>query len=284
MFQSVGLVARFDKRNALKLVETITEYLNQKGLEVYVEESLKGKVKGDRNFIPLESMKTDLIITIGGDGTILRTCMVIPKPDTPILAVNMGVRGFLTEVPPKEALIAVDKCLKGEFKIEKCSKLAISAEGITFPDALNEVLISAGEPVKLLYAKVLKNGEQVFTCQADGLIIATNTGSTAYSLSAGGPILDPQVNALVLTPVCSLSVLRSIVIPSNAKVTVEVPRPKRILVVIDGAYRRALESRLPKITVTCSKNEAAFIRFKENFYHRLQNRLLFRGSGGKYNG
>ena len=284
MFQSVGLVARFDKRNALKLVETITEYLNQKGLEVYVEESLKGKVKGDRNFIPLESMKTDLIITIGGDGTILRTCMVIPKPDTPILAVNMGVRGFLTEVPPKEALIAVDKCLKGEFKIEKCSKLAISAEGITFPDALNEVLISAGEPVKLLYAKVLKNGEQVFTCQADGLIIATNTGSTAYSLSAGGPILDPQVNALVLTPVCSLSVLRSIVIPSNAKVTVEVPRPKKILVVIDGAYRRALESRLPKITVTCSKNEAAFIRFKENFYHRLQNRLLFRGSGGKYNG
>jgi len=284
VFKSVGLVARFDKRNALKLVETITEYLNQKGLEVYVEESLKGKVKGDRNFIPLESMKTDLIITIGGDGTILRTCMVIPKPDTPILAVNMGVRGFLTEVPPKEALIAVDKCLKGEFKIEKCSKLAISAEGITFPDALNEVLISAGEPVKLLYAKVLKNGEQVFTCQADGLIIATNTGSTAYSLSAGGPILDPQVNALVLTPVCSLSVLRSIVIPSNAKVTVEVPRPKRILVVIDGAYRRALESRLPKITVTCSKNEAAFIRFKENFYHRLQNRLLFRGSGGKYNG
>ena len=284
MFKSVGLVARFDKRNALKLVETITEYLNQKGLEVYVEESLKGKVKGDRNFIPLESMKTDLIITIGGDGTILRTCMVIPKPDTPILAVNMGVRGFLTEVPPKEALIAVDKCLKGEFKIEKCSKLAISAEGITFPDALNEVLISAGEPVKLLYAKVLKNGEQVFTCQADGLIIATNTGSTAYSLSAGGPILDPQVNALVLTPVCSLSVLRSIVIPSNAKVTVEVPRPKKILVVIDGAYRRALESRLPKITVTCSKNEAAFIRFKENFYHRLQNRLLFRGSGGKYNG
>lgn len=284
MFQSVGLVARFDKRNALKLVETITEYLNQKGLEVYVEESLKGKVKGDRNFIPLESMKTDLIITIGGDGTILRTCMVIPKPDTPILAVNMGVRGFLTEVPPKEALIAVDKCLKGEFKLEKCSKLAISAEGMAFPDALNEVLISAGEPVKLLYAKVLKNGEQVFTCQADGLIIATNTGSTAYSLSAGGPILDPQVSALVLTPVCSLSVLRSIVIPSSAKVTVEVPRPKKILVVIDGAYRRALESRLPKITVTCSKNEAAFIRFKENFYHRLQNRLLFHGSGGKYNG
>ncbi len=284
MFQSVGLVARFDKKKPLKLVETIAEYLNQKGLEVYVEESLKGKVKGDRKFISLESMRTDLIITIGGDGTILRTCMFIPKPDTPILAVNMGVRGFLTEVSPKEALTAVDKCLKGEYRLEKCAKLAISAEGMAFPDALNEVLISAGEPVKLLYARVFKNSEQVLTCQADGLIIATNTGSTAYSLSAGGPILDPQVNALVLTPVCSLSVLRSIVVPSSAKITVEVPRPKKILVVIDGAYRRALESKLPRITVTCSKNEAAFIRFKENFYHRLQNRLLFRGSGGKYNG
>jgi NAD+ kinase len=281
VFKSAGLIARFDKRKAVKLAENLADYLKKKGLEVYVEETLKKKIRTDENFQPLEGMKTDLIVTIGGDGTILRTCIAIPKPETPILAINMGVRGFLTEVSPQEALAAVDKCLKGEFIIEKCAKLSITANGAKFPDALNEVLISVDEPVKLLYARVSKDNEQILTCQADGLMIATHTGSTGYSLSAGGPVLDPRVEAFVLTPICSLSVLRSIVFPADSKITVEVFRPKKALVVVDGVYRKIIESKFPSLTVTRSKHSASFIRFKENFYHRLRSRLLFSGIGGK---
>ncbi len=284
MFKSVGLVARFDKRKAVKLAEDLAEYLRKRGLEVYVEETLKSKMRKDENFLRLEDMKTDFIVTVGGDGTILRACITIPNSGTPILAINMGVRGFLTEISPKDAFTAIDKCLKGEFKIEKCSKLAVTAEGAQFPDALNEVLISVDEPVKLLYARVSKNNEQILECQADGLMMATQTGSTGYSLSAGGPVLDPRVEAFVLTPICSLSVLRSIVFPAESKITVEVLRPRRVLVAVDGAYRQIIESKLPRLTVTRSKNEAAFIRFGENFYHRLRSRLLFRGIGGKHNG
>lgn len=284
MFKSVGLVARFDKRKAVKLVEDLAEYLRKRGLEVYVEETLKGKIRKGKSFLPLEDMKTDFIVTVGGDGTILRTCIAIPNSETPILAINMGVRGFLTEISPKEAFAAIDKCLKGEFKIEKCSKLAVNAEDAKFPEALNEVLISVDEPVKLLYARVLKNDKQILECQADGLMIATQTGSTGYSLSAGGPVLDPHVEAFVLTPICSLSVLRSIVFPADSKITIEVLRPRKALVVVDGAYRKIVESKNPKLTVTRSKNEASFIRFGENFYHRLRSRLLFRGIGGKPNG
>lgn len=283
MFKTVGLVARYDKKRAIKLTEELVAYLKEKGLEIFIEETLQGEVKSGGQFLPLKEMEVDFIITIGGDGTILRTCIAIPKPDTPILAVNMGVRGFLTEVSPQEAFNAVDRCLKGDFKIERCKKLAVAADKVKAPDALNEVLIAVDEPVKILYARIYRDEKEVLTSQADGIILATQTGSTGYSLSAGGPVLDPQVDGIILTPICSLSVFRSIVFPSESKITVEVLRPRKVLLVVDGAYRKLLDSKC-KITVTRSKNEAKFIRFGENFYHRLRSRLLFQGLKDENNG
>jgi NAD+ kinase len=244
---------------------------------VYVEDTLASKANVAGKSVPLEKMKTDFIITVGGDGTILRTCVSIPEPKPPILAINMGVRGFLTEVEPKQAFAAVDKCLKNEFTIEKCMNLSTKADGLRFPDALNEVLILADEPPKLLYTRILKDNGPILNSQADGLMVSTQTGSTGYSLSAGGPVLDPSVNAFVLTSICALSVFRSIVFPADSTLTVEVVRPRRILVVIDGQHRQIVSSKLPRITITRSKHEASFIRFKENFYHRLRSRLLFKG-------
>ncbi|MEM3696104.1 MAG: NAD(+)/NADH kinase [Candidatus Bathyarchaeia archaeon] len=281
MFKSVGLVARFDKRKAIKLAEDLAKYLRGRGLEVYIEDTLIEKMKTKEKGIPLEKMKTDFIITIGGDGTLLRTCVSIPKPEPPILAINMGVRGFLTEVEPKQAFTAVDKCLKGEFTIEKCMKLSTEADGTKFPDALNEVLILADEPAKIIYTRIFKDKEPILNAQSDGLMVSTQTGSTGYSLSAGGPVLDPSVEAFVLTPICSLSVFRSIVFPADSNLTVEVLRPRKVLVLIDGQYHQLLRSKLPILTITRSKYETSFIRFKENFYSRLRNRLIFKGLGGK---
>ena len=277
LFKSVGLIARFDKKKAIKLAEDLAKHLRAKGLEVFVEDTLAEKIDIKEKSTSLEKMKTDFIITIGGDGTILRTCVSIPKPEPPILAINMGVRGFLTEVEPKQAFTAVDKCLKGQFTIEKCMKLSITADNLKFPDALNEVLISAGEPAKLLYAGILKDREPILNCQADGLMVATQTGSTGYSLSAGGPVLDPGVNAFVLTPICALSVFRSIVFPASSSLTVDVIRPRKVLIVVDGHHRQIISSKIPSLTITRSKHETSFIRFKENFYNRLRSRLLFKG-------
>jgi NAD+ kinase len=277
LFKSVGLIARFDKKKAIKLAEDLAKHLRAKGLEVFVEDTLAEKIDIKEKSTSLEKMKTDFIITIGGDGTILRTCVSIPKPEPPILAINMGVRGFLTEVEPKQAFTAVDKCLKGQFTIEKCMKLSITADNVKFPDALNEVLISAGEPAKLLYARILKDREPILNCQADGLMVATQTGSTGYSLSAGGPVLDPGVNAFVLTPICALSVFRSIVFPASSSLTVDVIRPRKVLIVVDGHHRQIISSKIPSLTITRSKHETSFIRFKENFYNRLRSRLLFKG-------
>jgi len=277
LFNSVGLVARFDKKQAIKLAEDLAEYLTTKGLQVYIEETLAGKTKRKEETIPLVQMKTDFIVTIGGDGTILRTCVSVPKPEPPILAINMGIRGFLTEVEPRLAFEAVDKCLKGEYIVEKCMKLAASANGKAFPDALNEVVVTHNEPAKLLYMRILKDKKPILTCQSDTLIISTQTGSTGYSLSAGGPVLDPGVDSFVLTPICPLTDFRPIVFPADSSLTIEVERPKRMLMLIDGQYSQIISSELPSVTVTRSKHETSFIRFGENFYHRLRSRLLFKG-------
>ena len=277
MFKSVGLVARYDKKSALKLTEDLAEYLKNRGLKVYVEDTLTDKVSTKEEFIPLSKMKTDFIITIGGDGTILRTCLNVPKPEPPLLTINMGVRGFLTEVEPKNACDAVDSILEGEYKIEKCAKLAVTIGKEPMPDALNDVVISACEPSKILYTQICKDGKPILKCQADGLIVATQTGSTGYSLSAGGPVLDQEVDAFVLTPICSLTVFHSLVFPADSTVSFNVERPREMLVLIDGNYRK-LVSADDILQVTRSKNVTSFIRFETDFYDRLKNRLLFKGT------
>jgi NAD+ kinase len=277
MFKSVGLVARYDKKQALELANELVKHLRNNGLEVYIEDTIEGKINTPVKAVSLKSMKTDFIITIGGDGTILRACLSVPEPEPPILAINMGVRGFLTEVEPKDAFSAVDRALKGDFKIEKCAKLAVCADGEVLPDALNDVVISAGEPSKILYTQICKDDEPILKCQADGLILSTQTGSTGYSLSAGGPVLDPEVEAFVLTPICSLTVFRSIVFSADSKVKIEAIRPKEVLVLIDGNYRQVVTSKNPTLKITRSKKTASFIRFKDDFYHRLRSRLLFKG-------
>jgi len=279
VFKSVGLIARYDNPHALKLAEELADYLKSKKLEVYAEETLSGKANLQAELIPLKKMRPDFLITIGGDGTILRTCIEVPKPEPPILAVNMGIRGFLTEVEPKEACAAVEKCLKGEFKIEKCCKLAMSTGEGKIPDGLNDVVVSAGEPSKLFYTQIFKDEEPILKCQSDGLIVATQTGATGYSLSAGGPVLDLDVDAFVLTPICSLTVFRSLVFQAESKVTIKAIRPKEMMVLVDGRYRQHVKSENATLTVTRSKNATSFIRFKDDFYDRLRNRLLFKGMG-----
>ena len=274
----MGLVARYDKKPALKLTEELAEYLARKGLKVYIEDTLAGKITTQEEMVPLSQMKTDFLITIGGDGTILRTCIGLAKPEPPILAINMGLRGFLTEAEPKNAFEAVNKILGGDYKIEKCAKLSVVAGEDRLPDALNDVVISAGEPSKILFTRICKDGKPILNCQADGLIVATETGSTGYSFSAGGPVLDPALGAFVLTPICSLTVFHPLVFPANSTITFNVIRAEKILVLIDGKYHKQVKCKEPTLEIKVSKNVTSFIRFETDFYDRLKGRLLFKGT------
>jgi NAD+ kinase len=189
----------------------------------------------------------------------------------------MGIRGFLTEVTPKEASKAVERVFEGDFKVEKCTKLSATANGEQLPDALNDVVVSGGEPSKILYLQIFKDDEQIAQLEADGVIVSTPTGSTGYTLSAGGPILDPETDAIVLTPICSLTTFRSMVFKGDSEIRIESARPKEMLVLVDGAIRRLLPDKDSSVRVAKSRNVTSFVRFKADFYTRLESRLQFKG-------
>jgi len=273
--RKVGIVSRVDRKKALQLVGKIVPYLEAKGLSVMLDPRLTKHIKRLDLSTPVEKMRADLVITIGGDGTILRTCLQLSKPEPPILAINMGVRGFLAEVKPEDAFKAVDRFLAGEFKLERYMKLATYIGDARLPDALNEVVFTSRAPAKLLHMHIWKNDVSVAECRSDGAVIASQVGSTAYSLSAGGPVIDPDIQAFVFTPIAPLTVFHPIVFSAQSTLHVDFLSPKRAVVVIDGHCQTETEAKKSRITVTKSEHTSSFVRFREDFYHRLKGRLLF---------
>jgi len=273
--KKVGIVSRTDRKKALQLVDKLVPYLEDKKLTVMLDPRLTKHIKRPDLSTPLEKMRADIVMTIGGDGTILRTCLQLPKPEPPILAINMGVRGFLAEAKPEDAFKAIDGFLAGNFKLERYMKLATYIGDTRLPDALNEVVFMSRAPAKLLHMHIWKGDVAVAKCRSDGAVIASQVGSTAYSLSAGGPVIDPDVQAFVFTPIAPLTVFHPIVFSAESTLKVELLSPKRAVVVIDGHYQTETGPEKSHITVTKSEHESRFVRFKEDFYHRLKGRLLF---------
>jgi len=274
MPKTVGIVARLDRQAAVKLAGKISHYLASKGLNVLVESELaRLQVKGKA--VALNKMLADLLIVLGGDGTILRTCMNIPIPETPILGINMGTWGFLTDVKPESTLEAIKKCLAGDYITEECTKLSLSVNGGKLPDGLNEVVVTSTQPIKMLYLKISVDGVASMKFGADGIIVSTPLGSTAYSYAAGGPAVDSRVSALILTLLNPLTPTRSMVIPATSTIRIELLKPRsKAAVIVDGAYQREITFR-QSLVVKKSNHTSVFIRLRKDFFQRrLRGRAL----------
>ena len=214
MVFKVGLVSRLDDQRALDVATSLAKQMRRKGISVTAELELakQGRIGGGKD---LSELRSDLIVTVGGDGTVLKTCMSIPEPETPILAVNMGRRGYLTEVEPAKAFLAIQHFMKGKCRLEKRTKLAVFMDGRHVVDALNELVVSSGSPSKMLDIQLAVGSTPLLSFRGDGLIVSTPTGSTAYSLSAGGPVVDSEVEAYVVTFICPLGFVRPTVVSMN---------------------------------------------------------------------
>jgi NAD+ kinase len=255
----VGVVSRLDEPEALAVARNLARQLRKKGLSVIAESELAklGRLGGGTY---LKELRADLVVTVGGDGTVLKTAMTLPEQETPILAVNMGRRGYLTEVEPAKAMTAIESVRKGNYRIEKRAKLAVDMNGTHIVDALNEVVISSGSPAKMLDLKIGIDSEQLLRFRGDGVIVSTATGSTAYAMSAGGPILDSSVDAFVVTFICPLDFVRPTVVSMDRTMYIETTTPKlKVLVVADGRFQRELV-RGVKLRVRKSKHYTSFVR------------------------
>ena len=271
----VGLVSRTDNPDALDVSRKIAETLTKLGVEVTVETDTSLALRLEDESVDISDLDGDFIVNVGGDGTILRTAMNMKNPETPILGVNMGRRGFLSTVIPGETEWALNRVLKGDYFIEESIKVRSRCLHLddSFPDALNEVLVASSLPSKMLLMELRVDEEKVAEIQADGALVSTPAGSTAYNMSAGGSILTPKLEAFVLTAVCPYSYFKSLVVPSDSKISIEMLKPKADgMVIIDGRSYIALR---PGSTVECflSPYKTRFIRFK-SFYSRIQRRII----------
>jgi NAD+ kinase len=272
----IGVVSRPDRKQAAELVAQVVKFLESKGVEVIVETDTALMMDSPVESTDLGRIDADFIVTIGGDGTILRTAMLLNDPGIPILGVNMGSRGFLTEIFPNEVEAALESMLLGEYGVEECIKVASRSLDTddTYPDALNEVLISSSMPSKMLDMRLSIDGVHILDIQADGAMVSTPTGSTAYNLSAGGPIVQTEVEAMVLTTICPYSYFRSMVVPLDSRITVELLKPKAEGIVIADGREYAPIKPLTAVEIWKSEHTTRFVRFKP-FYERLERRLVF---------
>jgi len=266
-----GLVCNFHIKKAVSLANEVYELLNDKG-EIFAEEKFAEdkKIKGYN----LEEInkKADIVVTIGGDGTILRA---LEKVEKPIFAINSGGMGFLTEVESKYAIGGLKRVADGNYNVEERAKLKIIVDGKRLPDATNEVTVQTSRIAKIIYLKIFVENELIETFGADGVIVATSTGSTSYALSAGGPILDPSVNAMVIAPLAPFKLsARPWVVPLDKKVGIKLfHKSKESKIVIDGESPQPV-TKDSDIVITGSEKKARFVRFGESFYQIVRLKLV----------
>ncbi len=258
-----GIIANPEKEDCLQLAREIVSEIDP-----VVEEETATRLGMDG--VPLESMDVDVLITVGGDGTIL---LALQRARGKILGINMGLLGFLTEISLEEWRAAVDRIEKGDYFVDRRMRLKVKLNGKRLYDCTNEVVVHTSEIAKLRSYSIFFEDELLNEFRGDGLIVATPTGSTSYALSAGGPILHPNIEGMVLTPIAPFkSNPRSFVLPAK-KLRIALPDGRTNLLVLDGQYSVEITGE-DEILIEKSENYAEFIRFSYSPITRIRDRLL----------
>jgi NAD+ kinase len=238
--RTVGLVVRRDRPEAEYLARTLVEHLRGRGATVLLEPELGG-VPGARVVAKAAmAAEADLVIALGGDGTLLSVARLVGARGLRVLGVNLGGLGFLTEVSTDDAVAAVDRVFAGAFHLDQRTTLAVSVsrggQVIASAQVLNDAVINKSALARIIDLETFIDGVPLCVYKADGLIVATPTGSTAYSLSAGGPVVAPSVPVILLVPICPHTLTqRPLVLSDSVVVRVELhARDRDVVLTLDG--------------------------------------------------
>jgi NAD+ kinase len=241
-YRRVGLSCKCTSKAALALAQSLESALHRRGLEVSFDTDTAAAL-GRGGGLARERLarSSDLVIVVGGDGTLLSVARAAPT-STPVLGINVGALGFLAGLSRNEALRRLDEVLAGEFREDRRRRLEVIVTGRTRPRrfrALNDAVLNKEALARISTFRVDLDGRAVSEFRADGVIVATPTGSTAYNLSAGGPILHPQLPAVVITPICPHTLSqRPLVVPSDTVIGLRIldpqPRPGGVYLTLDG--------------------------------------------------
>lgn len=271
----VALTTNLNKDAGLKTTAAVISALKYNNAHIIIEDGLKERF-GEfcSGSLKVIAAQCDAMIVVGGDGTILRAVKECAKLGVPILGVNLGNVGFLAETEPCDIESDITALVKGEYRIEERSMLRVESGGIV-GYALNDIVIIKESDSRMITLNVFAGDSMVDRYQADGIIVSTPTGSTAYSLSAGGPVLNPSVKGFVLTAICAHSMrTRPIIIGEEEKITISPEKKDTSAYVIADGVTLFRSENLGEIKVTRAEFGARFVRTKSvSFYSRLFNKL-----------
>ena len=270
------------------ILERVADLAARAQIELLFASPLLPLVEGAEELTPERLPDLDLLLTLGGDGTLLNGARAVAPFGVPVLGVNLGNLGFLTSVAPRELESAWEQLMAGETVLDRRMVLDTRAERADGSSresflALNDAVLHKGGFARVIRLAVHADNEEVGTYRADGIILSTPTGSTAYSLSAGGPIVFPSLDCIIATPICPHTLaVRPLILPADATVTVEVLSPSEELVLtIDGQEGAAL-SPGDRLVVSRAPVSLGLVRLPgQTFFSTLRRKLRWGDVGGR---
>lgn len=273
----IGIYWNSSKSMGLSVAERLIGILRRRGVDVCLNADLNA-IMGLTDCLVDRFDRCQLLIILGGDGTILSGLDYAIENDLPILGINLGRLGFLTELETDELDEGViDRLLTGDYAVDTRTTMMVEGWDYRKFFALNDIVITrATSSVRILSLEYQANGAMVDCISGDGLIVATATGSTAYSLSAGGPVVQPGLECFVLTPICPHTLnARPVVVSADERITVRMLDDRGgAQAVLDGRRAIMLDREHPEITIRRSLRQARFVRLNEkNFYGLLRSKL-----------
>lgn len=278
--QTLVLVAKKDKPEAAELAVRIRE--RYPSLEVLGDRLLAHTLGWQRVDDRELATRAELVVVLGGDGTLIHAARLLDGRPTPIMGVNLGSLGFMTEIPVEELFTALDEVLAGRFKTDSrmklCSRLVREGKVLVQDEVLNDVVINKGALARIADHEVSIEGVPIATYKADGVILSTPTGSTAYALSAGGPIVHPSVDCTVLAPICSHALThRPIIVPADRTIRVTLASETAdTFLTLDGQTGHSLQCG-DSIEVVRSPNRVNLVRNTRVGYFSILRQKLHWG-------
>ncbi len=280
-----GIIGNLAKEELYGAVFELSKNLEREKIEFYIQKEIADGVEKRFSYKINNALTTDellknsdMLISFGGDGTILATARLVGSSQIPILGVNLGKLGFLAEVAPEDAFDFIKKICKGEYRIEERMVLeaGVKGENETY-FGLNDIVIDKAGSTRVVDIETFINDEYLITYTADGLIISTPTGSTAYSLAAGGPIVTPSSRVITLTPICPHTLTaRPVVIPDDSIIKVKIEfYDKEILLTADGQIEHKLKPPVEIIVKKANYKVKLVKRLEITYFDVLRSKLMW---------
>ncbi len=274
-----GIVAKGHAEDLDRYLEIALRVLTSRGVEVFPEKDLEGRLPGiraqyHRRELPFH---VDFLIVLGGDGTLLSVADSSARAGVPILGINLGFLGFLTEIKKEEMEQVLLDYLEGKAFVEQREMLEVSFRGQAHL-VLNDAVINKSALARMISVRVCVDGQEISTIRADGIIVSTPTGSTGYNLSAGGPIINPMVSAIIITPICPHALAqRPIVIPASSEVKVNLVSGEEVYLTLDGQRGEGMEEG-DRVIIRRAEERLLLVRPEGRSYYQMLREKLGWGS------